>query len=144
MQARALFILLGAACFAAGVAAGEGISVHGTMERINVLHNRMEADLLAEGPSDGWEADAPALMGLYEALEGAYRPYYGGAEADWRGFCRESREVLAEVLRARRAGDGAAAKAAFFRLAEIRERAHDEFNPGFLKRLFRKKRREEK
>lgn len=137
-----------AACavfLAAGMAAAGLLSVHDRMEEMTLAHNRLEANLLSEGPLDDWERDAALLDGHYAALADSYAASYGGAEEAWRGYCEESRGALAASSEARRKGDGAAAREAFFRLAQIREFAHKDFQPGLLKRLsrlFKHKRKE--
>jgi hypothetical protein len=140
IKAAAFFCLL---AFSAA-AASKVLSIHDAMERMTVLHNRMEENLLNAGAAAAWEADGGALDLLYADLAESYGPFYGGSEDHWRSYCTRSREALANSRAARAGGDEKTARVEFFLLANIREEAHAEFRPGLWKRLFKRKPKETK
>ena len=107
------------------------------MHDLSVRRDTAEKELLAGRDGPELRGALEALSGLYAELRSGYRPYYGGDEAAWVRFCEDSRGALRDVASGLDRGDGAGARRAFFRLAEIRERAHEEFKPGLLKRLSR-------
>ena len=107
------------------------------MHDLSVSRDAAERDLLAGRDGPELRGALGALAALYAELKGAYRPYYGGNPAAWTRFCGDSEAAVRDVESGLERSDGAAARRAFFRLAEIRERAHEDFRPGFLKRLAR-------
>ena len=100
-------------------------------------HAAAEKKLLDGSLDEALSGELDALAGLYGELRGSYSPYYGGTAAAWTEMCDRSRAAAEEAARKAGQKDLAGAREAFYRLAKIREEAHEEFRPGVLKRFLR-------
>jgi hypothetical protein len=108
------------------------------MNQLTILHNRVEAAFLKGKDLRAVPASLDEIDGLYVQVAGSYDPVYGGSEPAWKDYCERSRAALRDAKSSLAAGDDKAAYGAFGRLAVLREKAHDDFQPGLWKRLKRR------
>lgn len=140
MRAVLLAALAGSGLLAStlsGAPAGDPRPVLEIMLDLSKRHSAAEKKLLDGQADEELRQGLTALAAIYVELKASYRPFYGGTPKSWESVCERSRGAADEAAQAAGRGDLAGARAAFFRLAKIREEAHEEFRPGFLKRIIR-------
>ncbi len=105
---------------------------------------KLRADLPMDEQSN---EDFKELHKLFAQLKTSYKPMYRSSEQEWTGYTDRVVSSLDNAEAAWRLGDFAAGKTALTQLEAERDRAHQEFHPGFfgrMKRIFSKHKKEEK